>query len=58
MAPKVDVPESGGPKLDVPPVDEPSDPNALRLDVPEPWGANVKSGGGGGGGGGVTQETF
>ena len=57
--PKLDLPDSSGPKRDVPPVDEPSDPNALRLDVPEPWGADVKGGGGGGGGGGgVTQETF
>ena len=58
-APKVDIPS--GPKLDIPAVDEPSDPNNIRLDVPAPWGADVKDGGGGGGaggGGGVTQEVF
>ncbi len=54
---KLDIPSE--PKRDIPPVDEPSDPNHLRLDVPEPWGANVNGGGGGGGGGGgVTQETL
>ncbi len=51
-----------GPKRDVPAVDEPSDPNVLRLDVPDPWGlpgSDAPSpGGGGGGGGGVTQEVF
>lgn len=67
-SPKTDVGTGGadapdGPRRDVPAVDEPSDPNALRLDVPDPWGLSAGEpapggGGGGGGGGGVTQETY
>lgn len=59
MAPDVGSAKPAGPKLDVPAVDEPSDPGALRLDVPDPWGLSAGEPApapAGGGGGGATQE--